>query len=185
MPDETTSWYEATRVAAPERGGLNFDLDVDVCVVGGGFAGIETIAELEDMARDLIKLNDRIDQKEARFVLVEAMGRSMPEVTAEQAEWVVEHLRSRGVEVLLNTSLNSAVDGNLELINMADKSPAGEFGADTLIWCAGVMANPMVRSTDFPIEQRGRIGEQLLPGRGELHRTGRTFQQGAAQFPFQ
>ncbi len=126
-------------------------------VVGGGFAGIETIAELEDMARDLIKLNDRVDQKEARFVLVEAMGRIMPEVTEEQAEWVVEHLRSRGVEVLLNTSLNSAVDGNLELINMGDKSSAGEFGADTLIWCAGVMANPMVRSTDFPIEQRGRI----------------------------
>ena len=126
-------------------------------VVGGGFAGIETISELEDMARHLVKLNDRVKLEELRFVLVEAMGRIMPEVTAEQAEWVVEHLRSRGIEVLLNTSLNSAVDGNLELINMADKSPAGEFGADTLIWCAGVMANPMVRATDFNIEARGRI----------------------------
>lgn len=126
-------------------------------VVGGGFAGIETIAELEDMARHLVSLNDRVQQSEVRFVLVEAMGRIMPEVTAEQAEWVVEHLRSRGIEVLLNTSLADATDGYLQLINMADKSPADAFYSDTLIWCAGVMANPMVRSTDFPIEQRGRI----------------------------
>jgi len=126
-------------------------------VVGGGFAGIETITEIEDMARYAISLNDRIGQDEARFVLIEAMDRIMPEVTEDQAVWVVEHLRSRGIEVLLNTSLADATDGTLKLINMGDKSPAGEFDADTLIWCAGVMANPMVRSTDFQIEQRGRI----------------------------
>lgn len=126
-------------------------------VVGGGFAGIETITEIEDMARHAIALNDRINEDEARFVLVEAMGRIMPEVTEDQALWVVDHLRSRGIEVLLNTSLADATGGTLQLINMADKSPAETFESDTLIWCAGVMANPMVRSTDFQIEQRGRI----------------------------
>ncbi|MHA7306251.1 NAD(P)/FAD-dependent oxidoreductase [Arthrobacter sp. TMN-49] len=126
-------------------------------VVGGGFAGIETIAELEDMARAAVKLNNRVELSELRFVLVEAMGRIMPEVTESQALWVVEHLRSRGVEVLLNTSLDNAENNNLKLINLPDKSIAQEFDADTLIWTAGVMANPMVRSTDFPIEPRGRV----------------------------
>ncbi|WP_427016656.1 NAD(P)/FAD-dependent oxidoreductase [Pseudarthrobacter sp. P1] len=126
-------------------------------VVGGGFAGIETITELEDMARAAVKFNGRVDASELRFVLVEAMGRIMPEVTEKQAEWVVEHLRSRNIEVLLNTSLANAENNHLQLINMADKSSAGEFDVDTLIWCAGVMANPMVRSTDFPIEARGRV----------------------------
>ncbi|MFB0836255.1 NAD(P)/FAD-dependent oxidoreductase [Arthrobacter halodurans] len=126
-------------------------------VVGGGFAGIETITEIEDMARAAAKKNGRIGASELRFVLIEAMGRIMPEVTAEQAEWVVGHMRSRGIEVLLNTSLAKAEGGRLELINMADKSPAGEFESDVLIWTAGVMANPMVRSTDFPIEERGRV----------------------------
>ena len=32
----------------------------------------------------------------------------------------------RGIEILLNTSLSDATDGNLQLINMADKSPPGE-----------------------------------------------------------
>ncbi|WP_125610667.1 NAD(P)/FAD-dependent oxidoreductase [Specibacter cremeus] len=126
-------------------------------VVGGGFAGIETIAELEDMVRAAVKLNGRVQQSEIRFVLVEAMGRIMPEVTEDQALWVVEHLRGRGVEVLLNTSLDNAENNVLKLINLPDKSVAQEFAADTLIWTAGVMANPMVRSTDFPIEPRGRI----------------------------
>ncbi|WP_315914207.1 NAD(P)/FAD-dependent oxidoreductase [Arthrobacter sp. lap29] len=126
-------------------------------VVGGGFAGIETIAELEDMARAAVKLNNRVEQSELRFVLVEAMGRIMPEVTEKQALWVVDHLRSRGMEVLLNTSLDNAEGKGIKLINLPDKSVAQEFDADTLIWTAGVMANPMVRSTDFPIEPRGRV----------------------------
>ena len=126
-------------------------------VIGGGFAGIETIAEIEDMARHAAKLNGRIEKGELRFVVVEAMGRIMPEVTEEQAVWVVDHLRSRGIEVMLNTSLANAEGGVMQLINMADKSPAETFETDTLIWTAGVMANPMVRSTDFPIEARGRV----------------------------
>ncbi|MDJ0354736.1 NAD(P)/FAD-dependent oxidoreductase [Paenarthrobacter sp. PH39-S1] len=126
-------------------------------VVGGGFAGIETITELEDMARTAAKQNPRLNVAELRFVLVEAMGRIMPEVTQPQSEWVIEHLRSRNIEVLLNTSLASAVDNHMSLINMPDKTVAQEFDADTLIWTAGVQANPMVRSTDFPIDPRGRV----------------------------
>lgn len=126
-------------------------------VVGGGFAGIETIAELEDLARAAVKKNGRLQHSDLQFVLVEAMGRIMPEVTAEQAEWVVEHLRSRGIRVLLNTSLASAEDGHLSLINMPDKTPADEFETDTLVWTAGVQANPMARATDFPIDDRGRV----------------------------
>ncbi|MBM6621528.1 NAD(P)/FAD-dependent oxidoreductase [Micrococcaceae bacterium RIT802] len=126
-------------------------------VVGGGFAGIETITEIEDMARAAVAKTSRVEQDEVRFVMVEAMGRIMPEVTEQQAEWVVEHMRSRGIEVLLNTSLAKVENGKLELTNMPDKTPGEVFEADTLIWTAGVQANPMVRSTDFPIEQRGRV----------------------------
>ncbi|MHA7155823.1 NAD(P)/FAD-dependent oxidoreductase [Arthrobacter sp. TMN-50] len=138
--------------AGPER-----DRALTFVVVGGGFAGIETITEIEDLARAAVKKNARLEHSDLRFVMVEAMGRIMPEVTESQAVWVVAHLRSRGIQVLLNTSLASAVDGRLKLINMPDKTPADEFETDTLIWTAGVQANPMVRSSDFPIDERGRI----------------------------
>ncbi|GAA1047228.1 NAD(P)/FAD-dependent oxidoreductase [Rothia amarae] len=126
-------------------------------IVGGGFAGIETIAELEDMAREAVKRNDRLRVSDLRFVLVEAAPRIMPEVPADRAEKVVAELRARGIEVLLNTSLADATDGHLALINMGDKSPAGELDTDTLIWTAGVAASPMLKDTDFPIDERGRV----------------------------
>lgn len=126
-------------------------------VVGGGYNGTETISEMEDLVRATIKKNPRLAQSDARIVLVEAMGRIMPEVSEDQAARVVEHLKSRGIEVLLNTSLSGAEDGVLKLINMQDKSDAGSFESDTLVWTAGVAANAVAKDTDFPVEQRGRI----------------------------
>jgi NADH:ubiquinone reductase (H+-translocating) len=148
---------EAIEAASTESDAAKRKRLLTFVVVGGGFAGIETITELEDMARTAARKNPRIDVNELRFVLVEAMGRIMPEVTKEQAEWVVEHLRSRNIEVLLNTSLDNAEGNHLKLINLPDKSLAQEFDTDTLIWTAGVQANPVVRSTDFPIDERGRV----------------------------
>jgi gamma-glutamylputrescine oxidase len=40
------SWYAATKVDAPPRPPLSFDLDVDVCVIGGGLAGLTTAREV-------------------------------------------------------------------------------------------------------------------------------------------
>ena len=128
-----------------------------VVVVGGGFAGVETISELEDMAREAVNRNDRLSVSDLRFVMIEAAPRIMPEVPEDRAEKVVAELRARGIEVLLNTSLSDATDGHLQLINMTDKSPAGEMDTDTLIWTAGVAASPMLKNTDFPIDERGRI----------------------------
>lgn len=126
-------------------------------VVGGGYAGSETIAELEDMARSAVQRNDLLKVSDLRFVLVEAMGRIMPEVSEDRAEKVVAEMRARGIEVLLNTSL-SEVDGDLvKLINMQDKSPAGEMATDTLIWTAGVQAASFAKNSDLPIDDRGRV----------------------------
>ena len=126
-------------------------------IVGGGFAGVETISELEDMARVAVERNERLSVSDLHFVMVEAAPRIMPEVPADRAEKVVAELRARGIEILLNTSLSDATDGNLQLINMADKSPAGEIKTDTLIWTAGVAASPMLKNIDFPIDEPGRI----------------------------
>ena len=128
-----------------------------VVVVGGGFAGVETISELEDMAREAVNRNDRLSVSDLRFVMIEAAPRIMPEVPEDRAEKVVAELRARGIEVLLNTSLSDATDGHLQLINMTDKSPAGEMDTDTLIWTAGVAASPMQKNTAFPREECGRV----------------------------
>ncbi|WP_171991327.1 FAD-dependent oxidoreductase, partial [Escherichia coli] len=102
-------------------------------VVGGGFAGIETVAEMDNVIRTAVERNERLSQTEVRIVLVEAMGRIMPEVSEDQAENVVKHLQDRGIEVLLNTSLGDATGRVMTLTDMKseDKAVKEKFPADT------------------------------------------------------
>lgn len=118
--------------------------------VGGGYAGIEAMAELEDMTRQALP-NYAIDPGELRWVLVEAMDRIMPEVSRELATYTVDLLESRGFEVHLGTTLTSVEDCRVVL------SDGTEFDADTIVWTAGVKPNPMLADTDLPLDRRGRI----------------------------
>jgi len=135
--------------AGPERDRL-----LTVVVVGGGFAGIETFAELRSLASALLKEYPQLTIDDTHFHLIEAMGRIMPEVSLETSQWVLKNLAQRDATVHLDTQLTSAVDGVIEL------STGESFQSDLIIWTAGVMANPVVRSTDLPVEERGRIRAQ-------------------------
>lgn len=122
-----------------------------VTVIGGGFGGIETVAELRSFATSLLRHYRDIGFDEISFHLVEAMDRIMPEVKAPTADWVVKNLTDRGVNVHLNTQLTSTVDGHVEL-------DSGErFESDIVIWTAGVMPQPFLRGTDLPIGPRGHV----------------------------
>jgi NADH:ubiquinone reductase (H+-translocating) len=119
--------------------------------VGGGYAGVEAFAELEDMARYATRYYGTLEPKDMRWVLVEAAGRILPEVGDDMGRYTVEQLRSRSMEVLLHTRLESCVEGHVEL------SDGQRFEADTIVWTAGVKANPVVASTGLPLDERGRI----------------------------
>jgi len=130
----------------PERDRL-----LTVVVVGGGFAGIEVFGELRSFASSLVGAFDTISFDDTHFHLIEAMGRIMPEVSLPTSHWVLKSLDQRGATVHLDTQLASAVDGKIEL------STGETFESDLIIWTAGVMANPVVRGTDLPVEERGRL----------------------------
>ena len=123
-------------------------------VVGGGFAGIEAFAEMRNLASSLVKRYPTISFEDTHFHLIEAMGRIMPEVSLKTSLWVIKSLAERGAQIHLDTQLSSAAGGKIEL------STGESFEADTIVWTAGVMANPMIRNTDLPIEERGRLRAQ-------------------------
>lgn len=137
----------ATLPPGPERERL-----LTVVVVGGGFAGIEVLAETRAFASALLKDYPNISFDETHFHLIEAMGRIMPEVSLKTSEWVLKDLAKRGANVHLDTQVKGAVDGNVEL------STGQIIPTDLIIWTAGVMANPtVVRGGDLPVEERGRL----------------------------
>lgn len=119
--------------------------------VGGGYAGIEAMAELESMARYAIRSYPQVSAQEMRWVLVEAMGRIMPEVSPPMSEYTKGRLEERGIEVKLTTTAKSFVDGHVVL------SDGDEFNADTVVWTAGVKPHPMLEDSDLPRDAKGRV----------------------------
>ncbi|MFF3565709.1 NAD(P)/FAD-dependent oxidoreductase [Streptomyces sp. NPDC002574] len=119
--------------------------------VGGGFAGAETIGEVEDMARDAAKYYANVKREDMRFILVDAADKILPEVGPELGTWGLEHLRERGIEVYLGTSMKSCVDKHVVLANGL------EVDASTIVWTAGVKPNPVLAKYGLPLGPRGHV----------------------------
>jgi NADH dehydrogenase len=119
--------------------------------VGAGFAGVEALAELEDMARDACRYYPGIAPQDMRWMLVEASNRILPEVGPEMGLRAQQELHSRGIDLRLETRLVSAVGGRIVL------NDGTELDANTLVWTAGVKAHPMLTHSDLPLDERGRL----------------------------
>ncbi len=132
--------------------------------VGGGFAGIEALGEVEDMARGALRYYDAIDREDMRFVLIEGSRRILPEVGEEMGGYALEQLRERDIEIHLSTFLESCVDGHVVT------STGTEFDSATIVWTAGVKANPVVQSSDLPLDDGGRV--RALPTLQVAHEDG-------------
>src|SRR4051812_43503654 len=84
-------------------------------VIGGGYAGIEALAELEDMARYALRYYENLDPADMRWVLVEATGRIMPEVRDSLGVYTVKQLEARGIECYLDTRVKTMEGGHVVL----------------------------------------------------------------------
>src|SRR5215510_7468548 len=117
------SWYTTTVVPAPVRGPLTFDLDVDVCVIGGGLAGITAAREIARRGWSVVVLESRriawnASGRNNGFVLpgfAESMERIVARVGLEHAKalWALsemglKYVRTAIAEDRKSTRLNSS-----------------------------------------------------------------------------
>ena len=119
--------------------------------VGGGFAGVEALAELEDMARYATRYFHNVRPEDMRWVLVDAADRILPEVGEELGRYAVRELRDRNVDVRLGTGLTSCEK------RIAVLSDGARFPTRTVVWTAGVKPHPLVAATDLPRDPHGRL----------------------------
>jgi NADH dehydrogenase len=120
-------------------------------VVGGGYAGVEALAELADMSRYASRYYENIEETDLHWVLVEAAGRIMPEVSAPMGRYTVTQLLDANIEVFLDTRVKTMERGHVVL------DDGTEFDTDTIVWTAGVKPNPMLAQTDLPRDDKGRV----------------------------
>jgi NADH dehydrogenase len=119
--------------------------------VGGGYAGLEGLAELQDFAADALERYPRCRTQGMRWILVEASERVMPEISADLAQFALRELRGRGIEIRTGTTLE-------ELTQTTARLSDGELvPTRTCVWTAGVQPHPVVERLGLPLTERGRI----------------------------
>jgi NADH dehydrogenase len=119
--------------------------------VGAGYAGVEALAELEDMARYAVRHYNTIAPEDLRWVLVEASDRILPEVDERLARYALGQLRRRNVDVRLSTRLRSCT---ARVVMLDD---GAHLPARTLVWTTGVRPSPLLTATGLPLDAQGRL----------------------------
>lgn len=84
-------------------------------VVGGGFSGVETIGELEELVGRSLHYYPSVTREEIQFTLVEFGPRLLPDLPETLATYSTGKLEDRGIEVRLNVGLKAVTSGDVEL----------------------------------------------------------------------
>ena len=119
--------------------------------VGAGYAGVEALAELRDLVEDALRYYPRLRPLPRRWVLVDAAPSILPEIPRKLGEYAARQLTKWGVEIHVETTLESLEAEAAELSN-GERIPT-----KTLVWTAGVRASPVIPELGLPAAERGRI----------------------------
>ena len=133
-------------------------------VAGGGFAGVELAGALNDFAHGILADYPRLRPNELNIVLVHARDRILPELSESLARYAQEKMRLRGVSFRLNTRIADAEPGVVRLSE-------GEIQTETLVWTAGTVPSPLLKSLHLEKDKRGALlvdGALAVPGRPGL-----------------
>jgi len=122
--------------------------------VGAGYAGVEALAELSDLVRDALRYYPTLRDEPQQWVLVDAAPKILPEIPRSLGDYAARQLAGRGVDIRVSTTLES-VEAHAAVLSDGARSPT-----NTVVWTAGVRANPMNERFGLPLDERGRIKVQ-------------------------
>ena len=119
-------------------------------VAGGGFAGVETVAALNDFVREALPFYPNLCEGMLQVLLVHSGPVILPELGESLGRYSQEVLARRGVELRLNTRVKSMTE---DRVFLAGHLP---IPCRTLVWTAGTVPSPVISSLPCA-KERGRI----------------------------
>jgi NADH:ubiquinone reductase (H+-translocating) len=123
---------------------------VTFVVAGGGFAGVETVAAINDFVRSAVHSYPNLAEDMLRVVLVHSDPVILPELKEELGAYAEQKLKHRKLEIRLNTKVESFFGSAVKL------SDGNAIQTNTLVWTAGAFPNPLIEA--IPCEkERGRL----------------------------
>ena len=134
-----------TECGAPDRDHL-----MTFVVAGGGFAGVETIAGMNDFVHQALPFYPHIPREKVRMVLVHPGEVILPELSEKLGRYAQRKLIERGVEIRSKTKVTCVTPKGVCL------SDGTEIDSATIIWTAGTQPNPLVKTLPCKTE-KGRV----------------------------
>jgi NADH dehydrogenase len=119
-------------------------------VAGGGFAGVETLAGLNDFVREALAFYPNLSADQLRLVLVHSGPEILPELGPELGRFAETRLRRRGVEIRTATRV-TAVSEDAVMLSDGETLPTR-----LVVWTAGTAPHPLLGSLPCA-RDRGRI----------------------------
>jgi NADH dehydrogenase len=120
--------------------------------VGAGYAGVEALAELSDLARDALRFYPpHVQSTPQHWVLVDAAPKILPEIPSQLGEYAARQLERRGVDIRVGTTLES-VGAHEAVLSDGDR-----IVTSTLVWTTGARPHPLVARLNLPLDERGRV----------------------------
>src|SRR5438132_746124 len=119
-------------------------------VAGGGFAGVETVAALNDFVREALPFYPNLSEGMLRVMLVHPGPVILPELGESLGRYTQKVLGERGVESRLNTRVKSMTENSVFLVDGV------AIPSRTLVWTAGTVPSPLISSLPCT-KERGRI----------------------------
>jgi NADH dehydrogenase len=119
-------------------------------VAGGGFAGVETVAAVNDFVREALPFYPNLGEEMLRVMLVHSGPVILPELGESLGQYTEKVLARRGVEVRLNTRVKSVTESEVLL------AEGVSVPSRTLVWTAGTVPSPIISSLPCA-KERGRL----------------------------
>lgn len=116
-------------------------------VVGGGFAGVETMAGMNDFLREVLPFYPHLRPDMLRLVLVHSGPVILPELGEALGHYAHEKLSERGVEIRTNVKVVETSDVKVRLSDGTDMTTS------MLVWTAGTAPNPLLAT--LPCKLKG------------------------------
>jgi NADH dehydrogenase len=156
-------WFERAAVDPS----LVDDGALTIVIGGGGPTGVELAGGMSELfGKVLVKDFPNLDVRRARVVLVEAADRLLGTFAPKLSSRAYRTLTERGIEVILSTGVEKVDADSVQL------SDGQRIAAKTIVWTAGVRANPLLGLLDGVERDRaGRVvvlPDLTVPGHPEL-----------------
>jgi NADH:ubiquinone reductase (H+-translocating) len=119
-------------------------------VAGGGFAGVETVAALNDFVREALPFYPNLSEDMLRVMLVHSGPAILPELGESLGRYAEKVLARRGVEIRLKNRVKSVTESKVFLADGVS------VPSRTLVWTAGTVPSPIISSLPCA-KERGRL----------------------------